>query len=528
MRFRNYLTVAMAAAGACTASAGPVTYTKDAAPVFFQHCAMCHRPGEVAPMSLLSYESARPWAKSIAKVISAGEMPPWSGESDKRHWANDISLSDEQKKTLLAWVDQGAREGDPADLPPVPVFPDTWTLGEPDYVIELSPVEVPAAGEDLFPQEFVTIDLGEEHWIQAIEFLPSDRRVAHHLQATYNNSGVDQIGSQANADIGILGIWTAGMPPYVFPKGMGRIVGKGTTALIDSHYHPFGEAAVDKTKIGLYFGEGDLQKQVATLTCVNTGLRIPPGAAAHAEDAYHLFDRDMQLLAFSPHMHVRGKSMKYDLVYPDGTVETLLDVPKYNYNWQWLYYPTEPIDAPKGSRLHVTAVWDNSENNPFNPDPSQEIIYRGNTFNEMFVGFVEAIQKDGVYMDDPPAKDRLMALLAEHPSEDSYYVPGFLPFGIYAPKEGEGWLYLTNGSVMFTTSLDDIVWDGGKVKIVAQLPTPEASATLTIVEGELDSEGRLKGMLNYGIDSKKPLNVPILGQPMAKLAQEKSNTSGGR
>ena len=522
-----YRIFALVLAVAMPGFAEPVTYSKDVAPIFFEHCAMCHRPGEVAPMSLLNYESARPWAKSIARAVAAEEMPPWSGESEHHQWSNDISLTDAEKDTIIAWVEQGAKQGNPADLPETPSFPDGWTLGEPDYIIELSPVDVPTDGEDLFPQEFVKIDLDEEHWIQAIEFLPGDRRVTHHFQATYNNTGMDQIGSEAYADIGILSIWTAGMPPYVFPKGMGRIVAKCTTVLVDSHYHPFGEATTDQTKIGLYFGEGELQKQVATLTAVNTGLRIPPGAPHHAEHAYHHFDRDMQILAFSPHMHVRGKAMKYDLIYPDGRTETLLDVPKYNYNWQWLYYPTEPIDAPKGSKLHVTAVWDNSENNPHNPDPSQEIIYRGDTFNEMFVGFVEAIQKDGVYMENRPAKVRIAEILEQHPAEDSYFIGGFLPFGMYVPKEGEGWLYLANGSVMFTTSLDDITWSGNTLKIVAQLPTPEASATLTIVEGELDEQGRLKGSLHYGIDSDKPLNVPIIGQPMAKTA-EPAKASGGR
>ena len=183
---------------------------------------------------------------------------------------------------------------------------------------------------------------------------------------------------------GVLGIWTAGMPPYVFPDGVGRRFGSTVRVVVDQHYHPIGDATRDASKIGLHFGEGELEKEVMTIPVTNTGLRIPPGAGHHAENAHYLFDKDVQILAFSPHMHVRGKAMSYELTYPDGSKEMLLDVPKYDYNWQWLYYPTKPVDIPAGSRLDVTAVWDNSVENPANPDPTKEIIYRGDTFSEMF------------------------------------------------------------------------------------------------------------------------------------------------
>ncbi len=498
-----------------------VTYSDDVAPIFFEHCVACHRPGEIAPMSLLSFKEARPWAKSIAKAVSSGKMPPWSGDSDKRTWSNDISLNETEIETILAWAEQGAREGNRENLPPVPQFPETWTLGEPDYIIELSAVDVPADGEDLFPKETVTIDIDEPKWIQAIEFLPGNRRVAHHSQTTYTNNS--KAFENPSVQVGILGVWTAGMPPYVVPEGMGRIITPGAKILVDSHYHPYGEAATDVTRIGLYFGKGDLEKEVTTLTVVDTGIRIPPGASDHAEKAFHVFDRDMQILAFSPHLHVRGKAMSYTLTAPDGSREVLLDVPNYDYNWQWLYYPTEPIDAPKGSRLDVTAVWDNSADNPANPDPTKEIIYRGDTFSEMFVGFVEVVQTDGVYHTPPPAKEKIMALLSEHPEEDAYYFGGFLPFGLYVPQEGEGLMYIVNGSIMFTISLDDFSWEGDTLAVRTQLPTAEASATTTLVDGMLDEKGRLKATLQYGVDSPKPIKLPVTGQPLAMLNQLSQN-----
>lgn len=475
-------------------------------------------------MSLLTYQTARPWAKSIAKAVRTGEMPPWSGESEKRHWKNDISLTDSEVETILEWVEQGARRGNPDDLPPAPRFSDGWTLGEPDYVIELSPVDVPAAGEDLFPQEWIDLDIEEEHWVRAIEYMPGDRRATHHFQATYNNNSAE-LGTTSANNIGILGIWTAGMPPYVFPDGMGRIIAPGTRVLIDSHYHPFGEATTDATKIGLYFGEGELKHQVMTIPVANTGIRIPPGAPNHAEKAFYKFDRDMQILAFSPHMHVRGKAMRYDLTHPDGTTEILLDVPNYNYNWQWLYYPTEPIQVPAGSRVDVTAVWDNSENNPDNPDPSQEIIYRGDVFNEMFVGFMEVAEVNNVYDSPMPNKDKILSLLSAHPADESYFFGGFLPFGAYVPKDGEGWMYVVNGSTAFTITLDNIQWHDDGFVIRTELPTPEASATHTIVTAEFDDEGRAAGTLEYGVDSDRPLKVPVMGQPVSALVDKPSAQS---
>ena len=460
-------------------------------------------------MSLLTYKEARPWAKSIARAVKNRDMPPWSGESDRHTWRNDLSLSTETVDQITAWVAAGAPEGDTSALPEPPSFPESWTLGEPDYIIELDRVNVPAEGEDQFPKQILKIELDEPRWVRAIEFLPEDRRVAHHYQALYSTSGGIPQGSS-----GVLGIWTAGMPPYVFPDGMGRKFGNELTVIVDQHYTSIGEATTDASKIGLYWGEGELKKEVMTIPVTNTGLRIPPGAANHAENAHYLFDRDMQILAFSPHMHVRGKAMSYKLTYPDGREEMLLDVPKFDYNWQWLYYPTEPIDVPAGSRIDVTAVWDNSKDNPLNPDPSKEIIYRGDTYNEMFNGFLEVIPKEGKENGNPPQREQILNLLALHPTADSYLVDGFLKLGFFAPREGEGWLYMGG---IFSISLDDFEWQGDRLRITTQFPTPEASATTTVIEGELDENGRLKGTLVIGSDTENPRKLPIMAQPVASV-----------
>ena len=529
------LLVAPSLALAATPDSGP-TFTEDVAPIFFNKCVTCHRPGEVAPFSLLTYSEARPWARSIARQVESRRMPPFSPESDKIEWKHDLSLEQEEIDTVVAWVKAGAPEGSRAALPEAPEFQDGWIYGEPDMVITLDEVEVPADGPDLFPKQWVTLDLEETRWVRAIQFKPGDRRATHHFLATYNSgqAGSDGRGEfdrdQGNAGSGIFGVWTAGMSPYEFPEGMGRQLLPGTRILFDNHYHPFGEATSDVTQVGLYFGEGPLEREVATMAVVNTGIRIPPGDGDYAIQGFHVFDSDMKILAFSPHMHVRGKAMRYDLTYPDGRVQNLLDVPRYDYNWQWLYYPTEPIDIPAGSRLDVTAVWDNSEDNPSNPDPSQEIIYRGDTFNEMFVAFFEAIEADRVWHQPSDPKAKLTKLLSAHPAEDTYMVTGFLPIGLYVPKQGKGWAYIVQGNGMTTVTLDDIRWQGESLEVRTQFPTADASAITTSIAGALNENGALEGTLTYGDKAETgtdPIVLPVLGQPMTE-APATGAGGGGR
>ena len=512
-------TVLLAATAA--GAAETPTFSRDVAPILFEKCVQCHRPNQAAPMSLLSYGEARPWARGMARAVENGDMPPWSAQSEHVVFRNDLSLSAEQIATITGWAAGGAPEGDPADLPAAPTFSDGWTLGEPDYVLTLDRIEVPADGPDLFPKQRIELDLAEERWVQAIEFLPGDRRATHHFQATYTTPRRESGGpigsgervSEGAAGSGVFGIWTAGMPPYVFPEGTGRVLGPGTTIAMDSHYHPFGEATSDVTRIGIHFGEGKLEREVATVSVANTGIRIPPGAGHHAEEGFFQPDEDLQILAFSPHMHVRGKAMTYNLVHPDGSSETLLDVPKYDYNWQWLYYPTEPVDLPAGSRIEVTAVWDNSEDNPANPDPTREIIYRGDVFNEMFVGFMEVVRKDGGYHRPKANVDKLQDLIAGHPGKTSFVAGGFLPFAFWAPREGEGILYVASGLQMFTITLDDVAWSGDRLQVTTHFPTPEASAITTVIDGERGADGVLRGTITMGADTESPFEMKLVAEP---------------
>ena len=532
-----FIPAALLLSATAAGAADTPTFSRDVAPILFDKCVQCHRPNQAAPMSLLSYREARPWARGMARAVENGDMPPWSGKSEHVAFRNDLSLSAEQIATITGWAAGGAPEGDPADMPPAPTFAEGWTLGEPDYVLTLDRVDVPAEGPDLFPKQRIELELDEERWVQAIEFLPGDRRATHHFQATYTTPRRESGGpigsgarvSEGAAGSGVFGIWTAGMPPYVFPEGTGRVLGPGTTITMDSHYHPFGEATSDVTRIGIHFGEGELEREVATVSVANTGIRIPPGAGHHAEEGFFQPDADMQILAFSPHMHVRGKAMTYRIVHADGTSETLLDVPKYDYNWQWLYYPVEPVDLPASSRIEVTAVWDNSEDNPANPDPASEIIYRGDVFNEMFVGFMEIVRKEGGYHRPRQNLDKLRDLIGRHPEGASFLVEGFLPIAFHAPRDGEGVLYIVNGLQMFTVTLDDVAWTGERLLVTTQFPTPEASAITTLIEGELDADGVLQGTITIGPGNERPMRVKMVGRPAGRApsAEATGAAAGG-
>jgi len=531
--------VIVSPAVAATTPDGAVTFSEDVAPILFANCAQCHRPGDIAPMSLLDYASARPWAKSIRKMVETRLMPPWGADPHVGKWANDMSLTDQEIATLVAWVEQGAPEGDRAALPAAPTFKEGWQLGTPDYVIELDPVAVPGESEDLFPEQWVELaDLKETHWVRAMEFLPGDRRVTHHFLATYNAGEKGATGrgefetGAGRGGSGIFTVWTAGMQPYEFPDGMGRLVGPGTRILVNSHYHPIGEDTVDRTRIGLYFGEGELRKEVATLAIVNTGVRIPPGDPAYSLMGFHVFDNDSRILAMSPHMHVRGKAMRYELVRPDGKREMLLDVPQYNYNYQWLYYPSEPVPVPAGARLEVTATWDNSEANPSNPDPGATIVYRGDTFNEMFVGFFEAIEDEGVYAQPAPPIEKLTKLLRSHPAEESWLSAGMLPLGFYLPRQGNGWIYAVNGATMTTITLDDIRWTESGVEVHTTFPTADADGLSTVIEAKLDDDGQLVGTVHYGVleekaGEQKAMHLPFLAKPIGAIPSSPTAGAAG-
>lgn len=482
-----------AAAGA--SGAGP-TFTKDVAPILNAHCVGCHRPGEIGPMSLTSYDEARPWAKSIGKTVAARQMPPWDADPAFGHWANDISLKEKEIATITAWVDSGAPrgEGEPAPAPPAKTA--GWSLGEPDYMIDLPEVAVPAEGADQFPDQLVTIDLPEGKWLSAVEILPGNREVLHHVVAFLgmaamraNVQGEAAPPTLSGNDVAIASIWAAGMPPTVHPPGMGHLLNTKQTFTFNMHYHPSGQAATDRTRAGLYFGKGELTKKMRTIAGMNTGLLIPPGEARYEGRAFSYIDQDSQIVSLFPHMHLRGKEFEYRIHRPDGSSETLLRVPGYDFQWQWVYYPKAPIAAPAGSVVEITGHFDNSAGNPANPDPSKTIGFGEQTNDEMLIGFMEVVPEKGMEFPRPDASRIMTAFLGRERDRERFLVKfgGTLPVaaGLHLPKgKSEGAFYLFAASAMALSPVRQLAWDGNRFTGRVALFNNELKVDGTVAEDD--------------------------------------------
>lgn len=466
------------------------TYAKDVAPILFENCAGCHRPGESVPMSLTSYEDTRPWAKAIRKAVVAREMPPWDADPAVGKFKNDISLTQEEIETIDRWVSMGAPLGDAAEIPELPQFPHGWKLGEPDYIIELDEVSIPAEGPNLFPNIEAVIRLPEDRWIRAAEVRPGNPDVLHHLVA------FDVSNPMGSAGLGqSLAGWAVGMPPVEYPEGMGRKVGRYTKLNVNMHYYPSGIATTDKTRIGLYFGEGELKKEVGTSMAGNLSLKIPPGESAHPEKGEYYFRQDSYLRTLTPHMHVRGKSMRYTAVFPDGTDRQLLHVPDYDFNWQWRYILEEPLFMPKGAVLRVDAIYDNSADNPNNPDPTAWVTFGEETDDEMLVGAFEYYAAEGISPERVSIDQRVDEILARVDSEDAFRVK--LDLGIMKMptvlllKQGaeSGQWIVSLGEQTVPIPLESVSWDGSRFNTAMSL----FGGSEVLISGEITEDGLIRG-----------------------------------
>jgi len=351
-------------------------------------------------MSLLTYEQTRPWAKSIREKVALGQMPPWHSIEPPGTFSNDRRLSESEKKTLIGWSDGGAPQGDPKDLPAPPKFAEGWTIGTPDVVFSMpKPFEVKKSGTIAYQYFTVPTNFTEDKWVQAIEARPGTRSVVHHILVFIRQKAEpDQAflpvlpkippPKDPNAPQGgfpgtLIATEAPGTNPVSLEPGQAIRIPAGAQLLFQVHYTANGKEVTDQSSVGMIFAKSAPQQEIHNSAFTNVLLRLPPGTDNQAVDSAIEFTEDTHITALFPHTHLRGKSWEYRLIYPDGRSQVVLAVPKYDFNWQTYYVFSRPFAVPKGSRLEATAHYDNSVNNPSNPDPKKEVHWGDQTWEEM-------------------------------------------------------------------------------------------------------------------------------------------------
>ena len=373
------------------AAAGRITYNRHIAPLLQKHCMSCHRRGQVAPFPLTNYRQALGWAETMLEVVQEGRMPPWSASPQHGRFANDPRLAAADKKRLAEWVHDGCPEGAAADRPAPPRFRDGWNIPEPDAIVSL-PRDFTVPAEGVVDYQTFEVDPGftEDKWVRAAEIRPGNRAVVHHCTIFLKPPGAEEVQAQGKLGSVCLAATAPGTPPLLLPDGMAKKIPAGWHLLFVLHYTPVGSIQKDRTSIGLVFADRkEVRKEAATHLLYDDELVIPPHTAAHRVEKSWRAPADILLLAMFPHMHLRGKSFRYEAVSPGGDVEVLLDVPHYDFNWQHRYVLAEPKRLPAGTLIRCVAVYDNSADNPANPDPSQTVRAGKQSWDEMFNGYFE-------------------------------------------------------------------------------------------------------------------------------------------
>jgi AhpC/TSA family/Copper type II ascorbate-dependent monooxygenase, C-terminal domain len=371
-----------------------LTYDDQISRIFQANCVECHHAGGIGPFSLETYQDVLDHAGRIRQQVARGTMPPWFAAKlpgpTESPWANDRSLSERDQADLLAWLNSDRPQGDPADAPVARSFPDEWNIGKPDVVLQL-PEPIPIKAEGLMPYQNRTIQTSfpEDRWVQAYEVMPTARGGVHHVIVSIDGQGTN---GNATVESGATGFWAVYVPGYsyeIYPKGYARKLPAGAKLDFQIHYTPNGQATNDQLKIGLVFSKEPPRYEMHALGIPQFKLDIPPGAHRHVETADYHVSRDMEVTGYQAHTHLRGIAFRYELIQTNGAQETLLDMPRYDFNWQLLYDYATPKLIPAGSTIRATAVYDNSADNPANPDPSREVKWGLQTCDEMMIGYVE-------------------------------------------------------------------------------------------------------------------------------------------
>jgi len=419
------LSLPLLAADAGASSA--VTFTRNVAPILQEKCQDCHRKGTAAPMSLITYEETRPWAKSIRQRVITRNMPPWHIDKTVgiQHFANDRSLSDSQIATIVRWVDSGAPMGDPKDMPAPKQFPEdqSWLLskdyGQPDLVLKSEDYTMPAHGQDVWFKPLTEVPISEARWVRAVEMRPSTtagRKIMHHVLARLiqTEPGASSAEDASAASGGLLMEWAIGKNYDIYRPNTGKLLLPGSHIYWELHLHAVGEAIRDHAELAVYFyPKGQEPKYRTFLTLFNatatTGSRldIPPNTVTESQ-GYHVLARPARLENFQPHMHLRGKAMAIEAILPDGTTRMLSYVNNFNFNWMnnYIYADDAAPVLPKGAIIHVTAWHDNTRNNPNNPDPDQWVGYGDRTVDEMAHAWVNVTYISQADYDDWAARHK--------------------------------------------------------------------------------------------------------------------------
>ncbi len=426
-----------------------IIFTRDVAVILYKNCGDCHRPNDIAPFSILAYKDARPWARAIREKVITRQMPPWHADPRHGDFENVTRLSQTEIDTIVNWVDQGAKEGDAKFLPPLPDESETWKIGKPDQVFSMTEdYVIEPKAPDKYVYYSIPTSFREDKWIQAAEIRPGNKKVVHHviahiltpraiaksregsaqsnsetgngLDIFYKEGGLARVKmdapvidegaklpnggavfkrllSEQGSDLFsiLLASYAPGKPPDTYAQGMAKKIPAGSVIVLQIHYSSFrgalNQPEKDRTSVGLVFAKERPDKEVRTLTVPNHFFKIPPGAANHAVTASYIFDQDVELINYMPHMHLRGKDMKYEAIYPDGRHEVLLWVPQFNFNWQTIYRLKKALTMAKGTKLIVTAHFDNSPKNKYNPDPTKAVRWGDPTYDEMMVGWMDYV-----------------------------------------------------------------------------------------------------------------------------------------
>jgi len=415
-------------------AATPPDFSRDVAQILDQNCVSCHRPGEIGPMAFTSYKEVRPWAKAMGNAVKSRKMPPWHAAPHYGKFSNDSRLKDKDIDTILAWVAAGAPEGDPRSLPPLPKFAEGWQIGKPDAIYTIQEYTLASDGYDEQKTFVVDTNLKEDIWVEAIEIRPGNRKVVHHAhvwldtpptpkpagtapktpKVTYTMREGSRVYARPDAPViddgcgdpsggmwpgsnpselgSILASFVPGKAPEQWPVGIAKRIPAGSKLRFTIHYsRTTGKEERDSTSVGLRFAKQPPERELRRIDLHNQAFLIPANDSNHTVTACYTFTEDADVLSYLAHMHYRGKSMRFEATYPDGRTETLMDVPHYDFEWQTKYLNAAPVRIPKGTRIKLTATFDNSPNNRYNPDPSKVIRWGDNTVDEMMDGWFEFV-----------------------------------------------------------------------------------------------------------------------------------------